>query len=345
MEIKKKKLKGYIALSILIIVCMLIASAMTFFMPNKNAEAIKIENMNSQATDLGNLLLNGYENDATGTGYVFNGDVFWKLVEKVTDSANYNKNNIGTLSAVKTSADFRRKNNNKDIVVTIGGKQWVATYLSTNTNGDPILTFWLANNATTSTWSSGSNNSENYWGKQYTSNLYGTSYMRAFLNNSDVDASGKRTGKCEYAATNTSTSSAQNGTMATQTQSTTGDWAIYTAPNTTTGMKGSLVDFIEVPKNMSWQLNQTAIGTVTSSAYTGSYNFNNNNDALSAGGNGTKGDYLSQLTTAGLGTYYSKWGTDTLWLPSVTETGVSGEEGIWKASNNTRANSTNSWLR
>ncbi|MBD5099885.1 MAG: hypothetical protein HDT29_01080, partial [Clostridiales bacterium] len=93
MDIKKKKLKGYVALSVLIIVCMLLASAMTFYVPNNSAEAIKVENMDSQATDLGNLLLDGYENDTTGTGKVFNGDVFWKLVEKVTDSTSYNKNN------------------------------------------------------------------------------------------------------------------------------------------------------------------------------------------------------------------------------------------------------------
>ncbi|MBD5086297.1 MAG: hypothetical protein HDT32_02895, partial [Clostridiales bacterium] len=38
MDIRKRKLKGYIALSILIIVCMLLASAMTFYAPNKSNE-------------------------------------------------------------------------------------------------------------------------------------------------------------------------------------------------------------------------------------------------------------------------------------------------------------------
>ncbi|MBD5100248.1 MAG: hypothetical protein HDT29_03080, partial [Clostridiales bacterium] len=71
MNIKTRKLKGYIALSILIIVCMLLVSAMAFFMPNKNAEAITTANMDSQATNLGNLLIEGYENDTTGTGNVF----------------------------------------------------------------------------------------------------------------------------------------------------------------------------------------------------------------------------------------------------------------------------------
>ncbi|MBD5100336.1 MAG: hypothetical protein HDT29_03545, partial [Clostridiales bacterium] len=223
MNIKTRKLKGYIALSILLILCLIMASAMTFYAPNNDAEAIAVENMDSQAADLGNLLLDGYENDTTGTGKVFNGDVFWKLVEKVTDSTSYNKNNIDTLTAVKTSADFRSKNGNKDIVVTIDGKQWIATYLSTNTSGDPILTFWLANNETTSTWSTGENNYKNSWGNQYTSNLYGTSFIRAVTLNNGGD----------YADTDSH--------MTTNSpKSLTSPWAIYTVPNTTSGMKGSL---------------------------------------------------------------------------------------------------------
>ncbi|MBD5100972.1 MAG: hypothetical protein HDT29_06990, partial [Clostridiales bacterium] len=128
MNIKTRKLKGYIALTLLIVVCMLMASAMTFFAPKKKAEAITAGNENS----LGEmLLLQGDENDTTGTGNVFDGEVFWKLVEMVTGSTSYNKNNIDTLSDTKTSADFRSKNDGKDVVVTIDGKQWIATYLST----------------------------------------------------------------------------------------------------------------------------------------------------------------------------------------------------------------------
>ncbi|MBD5086835.1 MAG: hypothetical protein HDT32_05735, partial [Clostridiales bacterium] len=40
MDIRKRKLKGYVALSILLIVCMITASAMTFYTPNKNNENI-----------------------------------------------------------------------------------------------------------------------------------------------------------------------------------------------------------------------------------------------------------------------------------------------------------------
>ncbi|MDE5756794.1 MAG: hypothetical protein K2I23_06870, partial [Clostridia bacterium] len=43
--------------------------------------------------------------------------------------------------------------------------------------------------------------------------------------------------------------------------------------------------------------------------------------------------------------FYSIWGNDTLWLPSISETGVTGEEGIWKGTTTTRANDTTSCSR
>ncbi|MDE5549306.1 MAG: hypothetical protein K2J13_03540, partial [Clostridia bacterium] len=325
---------------ILIITCLIMASAMTFFMPNKNAEAFQgTTNIASQSTNLGEMLLSGYENRTDGK--TFNGDVFWNLVSRVSGGTITSQSQIDTWApAMKTSADFRTYNNTlgngaKDIVVTIGGKQWIATCLTNTANG-PILTLWLANSdcvnadgsSYNSNWSAGYQGYTNDWVNQYLGNLYGTSYIRAVTLNNGGD----------YADTDShmTTNSPKNQTS---------PWAIYTVPNTTSGMKGSLTDFIEVPNNVSWQLNQTAIGTVTSSAYTGSYNFNNNNDALNAGGNGETGNYLTELNRNNLGNYYKAWGADTLWLPSVAETGVNGVEGIWKASNSTRANSKITWLR
>ncbi|MBD5100211.1 MAG: hypothetical protein HDT29_02845 [Clostridiales bacterium] len=347
MDIRKRKLKGYVALSILIIVCMITASAMTFYMPNKKAEAIKAENISSQATDLGDMLIKGYENYTNGK--VFNYDIFWELISRISGGTVTvtNQSGLNSLgSTTKTSEDFRSYNNTlgngaKDVVVTIGGKKWIATYLSKTDNG-PILTLWLANSNTTSTWSVGSANSNrSSWSNQYTSNLYGTSYIRAVtLNNGDAN------GQCKYADTNTSTT--------TNTQRTDSEWSIYTVPNTTSGMKGSLTDFIEIPNNVSWQQEQQALKYVSSNAYTGSYGYNNNNDALNYGSKNTVGqgtgagvtfDYNDQLSQLSLESYYTAWGNDRLWLPSVTETGVSGAEGIWKASDNTRANSKESWLR
>ena len=288
------------------------------YMPNNTANAIITDNIGSDSTNLGEMLLDGYEDDATGK--VFNAKVFLSLLSQISGVSNPNMDTLNGLTTPKTSADFRGYNGGtKDVVVTIGGKKWIATYLSTNKSKEPILTLWLANSATTARWN------EKYTDSlgKYPSNMYGTSEMRAVtLNNGGG-----------YAVNYNDTS------LKSVTQNASSEWAKYTMPS----VKGSLTSFIEVPNNMSWQHNQVAKGNVTSSAYTGSYNYNNNNDALDVGGNGTKGDYSTNAVVDNNG--YKGWANDRLWLPSVAETGVSGVEGIWKATDSTRANSMYYWLR
>ena len=323
MDIRKRKLKGYIALSVLIIVCMLLASAMSFFMPNNNAEAIKAENMSSQSTNLGEMLLDDYKN--SGNGKAFNVAVFWDLISQISKGSVNATNQSGLSDLGKTeinSANFRSYNDGNDVVVTIGGKQWIATYLSQNGEKEPILTLWLADNETTMQWHTVGDANYNKSGA-YPCNMYGTSWMRAsILNNGGV-----------YATTYNAAS------LTPVTQSSKSEWAIYTMTKDQ-GVTGSLTEFIEVPDNMSWQHDQRSYTYVTSSAYVGTYYAAEylNNDSLDVGGTGANGSYLKK-------TNYSAWGQDKLWLPSVTETGVSGEEGIWKASGSTRGCSSYSWLR
>ena len=316
MDIRKRKTRGVFVLSVLIILCLSVASILSFLL-NNNANAIKTDNITSDSTNLGEMLLTGYEDDSTGK--VFDSKVFLSLISQISGVSNPNNGTIDGLTTPKTSDDFRTFNSGKDIVVVIDGIPWTATYLSTNESGDPILTLWLANSVATSRWNEKYTNS---LGK-YPSNMYGTSEMRAVtLNNGGG-----------YAVNYNDTS------LKSVTQNASSEWAKYTMPS----VKGSLTSFIEVPNNMSWQHNQVAKGNVTSSAYTGSYNYNNNNDALDFGGTGSKGDYSTDSAIDKNG--YKGWANDRLWLPSVAETGVSGVEGIWKATDSTRANSTYSYLR
>ena len=313
MDIKKNKTRGVFVLSVLIILCLSVASVISFYSTKNNANAIKVENIPSQSTNLGEILLDGYENDTTGKGKVFDGEVFWALISQISNVSNPNMDTINGLTT-KTSTDFRGYNGGtKDVVVTIGGKKWIATYLSKNESGDPILTLWLANSATTSRWNEKYTNS---LGK-YPSNMYGTSEMRAVtLNNGGGYAKNYN-----------------DSALTPVTQDSNSEWAIYTMDD----VKGSLTSFIEVPDNMSWQHNQSA---KTSSAQ--SYNFNN--DALDIGGSYSNAyNYLTNTAVDKDG--YKGWANDRLWLPSVAETGVSGVSGIWKADNSTRANSSYFWLR
>ncbi|MBD5086120.1 MAG: hypothetical protein HDT32_01940 [Clostridiales bacterium] len=319
MDIRKRKLKGYVALSVLIIVCMLLASAMAFFMPNNRAEA---------AIDDTDLLLDDYGDE--GITKAFNTKVFWKLISKISNGSVTDESGLSSLGATPVGSDVLRSyNNGQDIIVNIGGKQWIATYLSRTANG-PILTFWLDHSTTTSTYGTASNTS-NGWANQYTPNLYGTSYIRAVTLNIGGD----------YANTNSQ--------MVQQyPQKAESEWAIYTMDKSK--KSGSIKEFLEVPNNVSWQLDQKALDCVTSSAYTNTYRYNNNNDALNYGSTGTvalTGNYKTKLG-ANLDKYYTAWGTDTLWLPSIAEAGLSGVEGLWKLADSTRANtgqSVYSWLR
>ncbi|MDE7337332.1 MAG: hypothetical protein K2N32_04375, partial [Clostridia bacterium] len=313
MDIRKKKIKGLFVVTVLIILFLCGASVLSFFTPNKIANAILLDNIENGSTNLGEMLLEGYEEDTTGNGKVFDKKIFWELIKQISGIPNPNDSTLDNLTTPKTSDDFRTLNGGtKDVVVQIGGKKWIATYLSTNSKGEPILTLWLANSTTNARWNA---QGENSLGK-YPNNMYGTSEMRAkTLNNGGG-----------YAAKYNATS------LTSITQSESSEWAIYTMDS----VKGSLTSFIEVPDNMSWQHNQSAKDSAGQSS-------NYNNDALDVGGNGTAGDYSTNSTIDKAG--YKGWANDRLWLPSVAETGVSGVDGIWKADNTTRANSSYSWLR
>ncbi|MDE5617113.1 MAG: hypothetical protein K2I78_04920, partial [Clostridia bacterium] len=302
MDIRKKKLSINLAIAAAVLIALVFSCVGVVFGINKTAEAFTYSAISAQSTDLGEMLLEGYENDTTGAGDVFVGDIFWELIRQVTGEQNPNKNKLNNLTMPKTSADFRGYNDGLDIVVTIGGKQWVATYLSANSSGDPILTLWLANFTTKEAFT---NQASNRLGK-YPNNMYGTSKVRAeMLNNGGGYA-------VMYSASS----------LTPVDQDENSEWAIYTMDS----VSGSLTSFIEVPDNMSWQHDQKALDYVTSSAYTESYNYNNNNDALDVGGSHSAAyNYLTNETVDTNG--YKGWANDRLWLPRVAETGVSDEEG------------------
>ena len=307
---KKRYILIAISLIVILAMTMLFAVLGIIFDENKKADAITSSNITTQSTNLGEMLLNGYENDLTGKGYVFDKEIFWELISQISNGTVTDQSGLSTLGT-RTSADFRSYNGDKDVVVTIDGKKWIATYLSKNSSGEPILTLWLANSEITARWHNQSANSNG----NYPNNMYGTSEMRAVtLNNGGG-----------YAETYNATS------LTPVAQNASSEWAIYTMPS----INGSLTSFIEVPENMSWQHSQSALTSSPNQLY----KYNNNNDALDLGGNGRTVSYLDK-------TGYKNWSNDKLWLPSIAEVGVSGEEGIWKASNLTRAQGTNhTWLR
>ncbi|MDE5616980.1 MAG: hypothetical protein K2I78_04250, partial [Clostridia bacterium] len=322
MDIRKKKLSINLAIVTAVLMALVFSCVGVVFGTNKTTQAIISSNIDSESTNLGEMLLEGYENDTTGKSKVFDGEVFWELIKQITGEENPTKSTLDNLTMPKTSAEFRTFNGGtKDVVVQIGGKKWIATYLSTNTSGEPILTLWLADSSTRVRW----NEKVSEPLGKYPSNMYGTSEMRAkTLNNGGGYA-------VNY----------NDSSLTPVNQDENSEWAIYTMDS----VKGSLTSFIEVPNNMSWQHDQKALDYVTSSEYKSGYGYNNNNDALDIGCNySSKYNYLTNTTVDTDG--YKGWANDTLWLPSIAETGVHGAEGIWKADNSTRASDNEYvWLR
>lgn len=81
MDIRKRKLRDIFVLSVLIILCLCTASVLSFFTSNKTANAILADDIATSSTNLDEMLLDGYENDTTGKGKVFDKKIFWKLIE------------------------------------------------------------------------------------------------------------------------------------------------------------------------------------------------------------------------------------------------------------------------
>ena len=321
----KEKLKLKVILIAILALAIILSCICFVYNPNiKTADAFSnATNVNSQSTNLGELMLEGY--DTTGSGKVFDAEVFWPLVELVTGVSNPNTSTLNSWNTVRTATQFRTANSanrNLDLSVTINGLSWTPTYLSYNSKNEPILTFWLSTNTISDKWNTAYQNSIG----KYPSNMYGTSWMRASILNN---------GGSYAAAYNATTLTAVN-------QSATSPWANYTMAKNTAVGGSSIKEFLEVPDNMSWQHSQSA---KTSAGQ--AYDFNN--DSLDSGGSyDAAHNYYTHATvnTDGNHTSYQAWKNDTLWLPSVAEVGcTSGVTGLWQTSVNQRASSTYSWLR
>ncbi|MDE5755572.1 MAG: hypothetical protein K2I23_00545 [Clostridia bacterium] len=305
-----KKIKIVIApiLAMVMLACCMVA----VFGNNQKADAFDAGNISSQSTDIGELV------NSSGSGNPFNETIYWQLIRQISGVANPDRDTLKTLQ-VTTAEEFRGINNTKDIVITIGGYKWTATYLSFNKQNDPILTLWYATGDYTAAFVDYNDDKDG----NFPANMYGTSKLRALaLNNGGG-----------YAATYNATD------LTSVNQDATNKWAIFTMTKEQ-GVSGSIADYIEVPDNMPWQHDQKAKDCIKTASYlsTTKYNYNNNNDALDYGGDVVaQGSYVNK-------TGYANWANDKLWLPSITELGVNGVDGMWMTSANQRK-STYPWTR
>ena len=236
------------------------------------------------------------------------------------------------------SNNYIGKTSSQNVVVTLGGLKWYATYLSQNKQGEPILTLWL-NNSTQDAFYGRSATEGEYYGfldgglystysydvtnryftETYPSSMYGLSYMRAVTLN----------GGGTYATSPTTVNNAI--------QNTSSVFAKFTIADED---NIDLTDFITKPIDVGWQEYQSAI---TSSGYT----YSQPNDAWSSdiknGFSDPYGNTYNFYTSSTYGNsnyaeqnakaYNDAWNEDYLWLPSLTETGYSDSNlGLWRLS-------------
>lgn len=258
------------------------------------------------------------------------------LLKYITGNANATYSDITSLASSVTDASVMRaktldagdgysaKSSSQDIVVRLGGLDWQVMYLSTNKSDEPILTLWLDNNKQDA-WADRSATEGTYYGfidgalysdwsaNWYNStvgtspsNMYGASYINAVtLNNGGVYA------------TNTS------GSYTSVEKNAENPFALFTME------EFGLTEYIEKPRNVSWQENQSAKSIISTS-------YNYPNEAWSKDTT-DDGFYSADYNYAELN-YSDAWADSYIWLPSESETGYSDTNGLWKASVNQRKN-------
>lgn len=254
-----------------------------------------------------------------------------KLIKKISPTStvdSYTK--LGELADKRTTASQINAAAGEDIVITLGGLKWTATYLSKDDDGNIILTLWLdnciqdawkdrdakegefygfINGGLYSDWSA--NWSSSSTSATYPANMYGTSYIRAVtLNNGGVYATGSST---------TSESWAQS------------EDSVFRA---FTMEKYGLTQYLVTPSKVSWQKDeQHAKKTINFS-----YDLPNDNWS-----DEFEGEFYSDGYNYAGKSGNNTWANDYLWLPSMTETGNNGTyNGLWQTTTDQRKNANGS---
>ena len=325
---RKKKITLSLSIAIILSVAILITSLLTTFSPRLNS----FTSSNKTAVTIGELWNDGEFNIANVR----------TLIETLSNNSNGTidtlSNNIDIDSGDITAGQIRNFTTNKSqgesVIVTLGGFEWIVTYLSKSKDGDVVVTLWLSGEEALDTSTFGNSNA--YYGTDdptqgVPTNMYGTSYIRAKLNNGG------------YYIDITSTISNPASVSEEYEPDPNYKFADFV-------QDGVLTKYMVTPEYISWQENgQSAIDTL-------GYDYNQSNEnwtdtkigATEDSNFYSRGSYNYNYAGKSFNGYgNSTWKGDYLWLPSVTETGYSGTySGMWDLSVAERSNSTDqSWVR
>ncbi len=267
------------------------------------------------------------------------GDI-WNSSAKAFNGANFQTllnyiSSNGTISGVntneQTAQDIRGytyggKDPNKSVVVTIGNYKWQVVYLTrtNNTSGDRIATLLMTNNDGTSRYGGSSDSGSNYGPNDFTNgyptSMYGLSYIRAYtLNNGGP-----------YVEIPNNSSNPTDSNIVNINKSASHKYSLYTVESQ------GLTQYLVQPQDVWYQTEAQLTGSNNPTNYT------LNNESLST----TINTGWSVSNTYQTKNYYTEWGDDYLWLPSISEAGARDSElGIWELSTTERSASSNWWPR
>ncbi|MDE7190863.1 MAG: hypothetical protein K2O35_00090, partial [Clostridia bacterium] len=342
MNFSKRLKKGlYLSICFAILSSMILCCFISETSTNNITEAIAISPSTGEYVNT-DLLLDDYT--TRNDGKVFNNNVLREVYKKVTgytdisnvrSVANVAKSGVTNIHSGLNSAEIRGKNDNKNLVITLGGMKWIVTSLSTKDGGEPILTLFLADSIEKTEWSK-------YVSTTYTSYpyvTYGTSYIRARLLNG-VDYQGNAV-KYSNSYTATSLTEYTRPTDA-------GDYpfAIFNhkAASATDKSNGGIADFLVQPKDVSYQRTQ----------YLKAFPYYSWGNLLNEACQTISTGWNSSAEIIQNSPNYYDWGNDYLWLPSWSEIGTQtfihetnrpGLTGLWQLDTAARGASTNYWPR
>ncbi|MDE7208352.1 MAG: hypothetical protein K2O31_00540, partial [Clostridia bacterium] len=341
----------------LIIVSIVIILAMTLgifigSVQEQTTQAAVISNADTISTDL----LLPTRVDTNVGGKVFNTLALQELYAKLagedaefTNVANEARKKKGTYAndSVKSihsgmdSGDIRTANSNRNLVVKLGGKEWIVTALTTkdlSSDSDVILTLMLKDVAYNSKWGAWAPSDIKDFSATYPATMYSTSYIRAGLLNGTKQYTTDGSNLDDFTDTNLYPSGKY-------------PFSIYTD----TTEQGNITNFLVSPNQVLYQQNENLydIAHVVRNNW-----YNAPNDSSKNAIPDSK--WYSRVVDTSYGTHqiqdktgYYDWGNDLIWLPSLSETGqnqltgVVESGGLWNLDRNQRGVSTEqiSWLR
>ena len=356
MNLSKKKTR-LITLSVCIVISMLIALSCAVSIVGNSEVAQGAVITASSADFISDELLLSTRTDTAVGGKVFDKAVLNKIYEKLAGSgatfstvetkarvakAAYSSTSVKAIHSGMNSGDIRTANNNKNIVVKLGGKEWIVTALTTknlSSSSDVILTLMLKDVIYNSKWAAWSSSNGNDYSAKYPTAMYSTSYARAGLLNGSVQYT---TNGADLASLTANEKTSLYGASGYP-------FSIFTETLAT----GSITSFLVAPKDVLYQQDENLYDvehSLNSDYYTSpngaSLNKIDNSKWYTALSSTCRVRDIQDKTN------YFDWGSDLIWLPSQDEMGHAANSnnangGLWNLDNAQRGVSANkiTWTR